>query len=68
MLANIKSVEDSLKRLQQKKSRTKDDQPVPATLSDEDKIRLQIAIDISDFCAMVRHFLLLWDARGFTRL
>lgn len=53
MLVSIKNVEDSLKRLQQKKTKSKEDPSADPSLSDEDKIRLQISLDIHEFCSMV---------------
>jgi hypothetical protein len=45
MLTNLKTLEDSLKRLQQKKTNKKAEDG----LSDEDKIRLQLYLDVVEF-------------------
>jgi hypothetical protein len=45
---NLKNVEESLKRLQQKKKRA-DEQEQQQKMSDEDKIRWQIYLDVIQF-------------------
>jgi hypothetical protein len=54
LLTNLKNVEESLKRLQQKKSSKKGTAGgYDVDMSDEDKIRLQIQLDVAQFGAEV---------------
>ena len=64
LLAHVKTIEDSLKRLQQKKTASTSSAQKQTQLSDEDKIRLQLNLDAKQFCEECRVWLGQFEPNG----